>query len=215
MWQALAGAALGYLGQREANDANRDIARDATNASNLMSKDQMAFQERMSNTAHQRQMADLRAAGLNPLLAGTGGASVPTGAAGEAKTAHMENAIGAGLSTAQSVIAAKQQIEKQEADIGLIRDQQENTKMNTKLADANAKKAAMDTAVTAKGIPKADITNRIYNWANDMFKRATDTNAKTNYKTSEQKNLEKSFSDVLERRRQQMNKARIKNNKPR
>lgn len=66
-----AGMGANYSAQDQANQANIRMARE-----------QMSFQERMSNTAHQREMADLEAAGLNPTLsAGGNGSSTPGGAA--------------------------------------------------------------------------------------------------------------------------------------
>lgn len=95
---------LGSRGQRSANRANLQIARE-----------QMAFQERMSNTAYQRAATDLEAAGLNRILALGSPASSPGG-----QSAVMQNAMAPIANATQAAV-------QQQAQLRLLREQTRKT----------------------------------------------------------------------------------------
>lgn len=51
------------------------------------------WQGQLAGTAHQREVADLRKAGLNPILSGTGGAGAPTPSGAMAQTPDVSGAL--------------------------------------------------------------------------------------------------------------------------
>lgn len=130
-WAAAAAAVGGALlsgrssakGQKRANAANLQIARE-----------QMAFQERMSNTAHQREVSDLTQAGLNPILSGTGGmgSSTPVGA-----STTVQNEEGAGIASALEAFRSMASAFETKAKVDLMQKQKDTEAQRAENVEAD------------------------------------------------------------------------------
>ena len=138
MWEGISSAISGIFGYKGQKD--QDVA------SAQQAQQQMAFQERMSNTAVQRRMADLRKAGINPILAGSKEASSPGGA-----MAPMGNRAARAMEMANSAQTLRN-----------AKRTEDNIAMNTALSSVQATKAAVERDALKSKAELSRIDNLIY-----------------------------------------------------
>lgn len=127
LFAGAAQAGIGAASQAGANEQNKQLSRE-----------QMAFQERMSSTSVQRATADMRAAGINPMLAAGAGASTPSGSA-----ATMQPTVDASSIASTAMEMAR------------LKSEQDLRAQQTKIASANARTANAEAKVAEAQVPSA------------------------------------------------------------
>lgn len=193
--QQLAATQYGYdqslKGIREQNWSARQIASDANKLSQQQANQQMLFQAGMSNTAHQREIKDLRRAGLNPILSGGGmGASTPQGAAGDVSVAPVRSE-GDAISTAMDVFRTVAQAMKTNADREFVQS------VATPKAQAETAKTKSETMPRIENIAK--LKTQINAIATENYKNQMDADLKEQLRIESRKvveNLEKTGKNL-------------------
>lgn len=154
-----ASAYSNWRGQHEANMTNLKIGRENNLFSARQAQINRDFQERMSNTSWQRGIKDMKAAGINPMLAvSQGGASSPLGNSAQGiAQANQQNELSLAVSSAQDAI-------RLQAELANMKANNEQTRAQTRLTDAQ-------TAGVVAGLPRKQTEAEVWSTAKSFVQK--------------------------------------------
>lgn len=151
-WEAFASAAGNLAGSFLNQSFAKRNAAEAHDWSNEDAQTNRNWEERMSNTAHQREVKDLRAAGLNPVLSGTGGsgASTPSGSMPTVSKADTPNF--------SNIVASALEARNMSAQNQLLKAQAQQSNSASSVNDSTKRKLDKETDILG---PKATLFKTI------------------------------------------------------
>lgn len=153
---ALGGSALDFLSAQKQNESAENQARASMDFSAASAAEQMKFQERMSNTSHQREVEDLKRAGLNPLLSLNSGASTPSGAMGNGAMAPVVPELSHVYSGARDTMSFMADMRAKMASIDLTKSHKANVDADTRLKKGS--------------IPSSEVKGDFVTWLRRMMR---------------------------------------------
>ena len=128
---ALIGGGFSALGQERANRETREATERGMAFSAEQAEINRAWQERMASTRYQRTMRDMRAAGLNPILAyRQGGGPIPSGGQAAGMSYQAGNIGAAAPAAASSAINAWRTGMEQKRQKELLYNMRSQTELN-------------------------------------------------------------------------------------
>ena len=135
----LGSSILGYLGTKQTNKTNINLANQTNAFNSAQAQINRDYETQMSNTAHQREVADLKQAGLNPVLSAGAGASTPAGATATGVQATAQDKMAMALSSMNMYLQNAELINNIKNSKEITTAQSKNLNADTKLKEEQAK----------------------------------------------------------------------------